>query len=282
MNWLTSRTSGLMRGRRLHAFPRALSAALCALVLGVSSLSTSAPAAQATPTRPTIVLVHGAWASASSWSDVARELRDDGYRTVSPELGMNTLAADVATVRSVLDSIEGPAILVAHSYGGMVASGAAAGRTDVQALVYSAAFVPDIGDSVVGLGTGFTPSEAFGHLAFTGAPFASPAYIAPDYFGQFFAQDLSVTRAALLNASQHPINFPVVLEPSGPVGWHDIPSWYAISGSDRMSDPAQQRWMSSRAGATTVEFADASHAGGLIRYANRFTALIERADRATD
>src|SRR5205823_2127919 len=101
-----------------------------------------------------------------------------------------------------------------------VASAAAYGRSDVVALVYSAAFVPDQGDSVVSLGTGFTPSEAFAHLQFTGAPFASPAYIDPTLFAHDFAQDLPHAEAARLDAHQRPVNFPVVLTPSGPVGWH--------------------------------------------------------------
>lgn len=234
------------------------------------------------PARPTVVLVHGAWADPTSWNDVARRLHDDGYRTATPALDLTSIAGDVAKVTGVLDSIPGRKILVAHSYGGFVVSAAAAGRGDVLALVYSAAFVPDAGDSIASLGTGFQPSEAFAHLAFTGAPFGSPAYIAPNYFRQFFAQDLPRTEAGLLNAAQQPLNFPIVTTPSGPVAWHALPSWYAVSGADLMIDPAQERWMAARAGAHTVEYAGASHAGGLTRYADQFTRLVERAITATN
>ena len=256
---------------------------ICGLGLVASVAMTTSAAVATEGDRPhaTVVLVHGAWADSSSWSAVARELHGDGYRTAAPDLEMQSVAGDVAALRDTLDAIPGKKILVAHSYGGVVASGASAGRADVRALVFSAAFLPDEGDSIASLGVGFQPSGAFAHLAFTGAPFASPAYIAPDFFRQFFAQDLSPARAALLNAAQHPLNFPIVTTPSGPVGWHELPSWYAVSGADLMIDPAQERSMAGRAGAHVVEYPGASHAGGITRFADRFTSLIERAARAT-
>jgi pimeloyl-ACP methyl ester carboxylesterase len=93
--------------------------------------------------EPTIVLVHGAWAGPSSWDGVVGRLRDDGFRTVTPTLGLTSLAGDVASVDAVLNQMPGKKILVGHSYGGAVISGASYGRSDVAALVYSAAFVPD-------------------------------------------------------------------------------------------------------------------------------------------
>ena len=269
---------------RLFAVLAAL--ALTMMVAGFAgSVSTAAagPSASSAPNsgKPTIVLVHGAWADSTSWNAVVPQLRHDGYRTVAPDLGLVSLAADVTQVSAVLDSIPGEKILVAHSYGGMVISDAAAGRSDVLGLVFSAAFVPDQGDSIASLGTGFTTSEAFSHLAFTGAPFASPSYIAPNLFRQYFAQDLSPARASQLDAAQQPLNFSIVTTPSGPVAWHTVPSWYAVSGNDRMIDPAEERWMAARAGAQTIEFPDASHVGGITRYATQFTALVERAAHAT-
>lgn len=264
---------------------RARLPAVVVSLLAITALTTSGASAdsqQLAGGRPTVVLVHGAWADPTSWNRVVRQLRHDGYRTATPDLDLQSLAGDVADVRGALDSIPGRKILVGHSYGGMVVSSAAAGRSDVLALVYSAAFVPDVGDSIASLGAGFQGSEAFGHLAFTGAPFGSPAYIAPNYFRQFFAQDLAATQAALLNAAQQPLNFPIVTTPSGPVGWPALKTWYAVSGADLMIDPAQQRWMASRAGATTVEYVGASHAGGLTRFAGQFTLLIEQAVRATN
>src|SRR6266849_2768039 len=105
------------------------------------------------------------------------------------------------------------------------------------------------------------------YLVFTGQPFASPAYIDPAFFPQYFAQDLNPKLAASLNAAQRPINAPILGTPSGPVAWHTLRSWYAVSGADLIIDPAEQRWMASRAGATIIEFPDASHAGGFTHYA---------------
>jgi pimeloyl-ACP methyl ester carboxylesterase len=231
--------------------------------------------------KPTIVLVHGAWADPSGWNRVAALLQLTGYETSTPTLDLLSIEGDVATVRATLDNIPGKKILVAHSYGGIVISNAAYGRSDVLGLVYSAAFVPDAGDSIISLGQGFVQSEAFNHLIFTGAPFASPAYIDPAFFTQYFAQDLIKLVAAKLNAAQRPINAPILFTPSGPVAWHTLPSWYAVSGSDLIIDPAEQRWMASRAGATTITFNSASHIGGIVKHAIAFTALIELAARVT-
>jgi len=234
--------------------------------------------------EPTIVLVHGAWAGPSSWDSVVRRLNDDGFRTVTPTLGLTSLAADVAAVDATLNQIRGKKILVGHSYGGAVISGASYGRTDVSALVYSAAFIPDAGDSLLSLGTGFTPSGVIPHLLWTGFPFASgsTALIDPAFFPYFFAQDLPASQAAALATAQRPIAFiPVFVTPSGPVGWHTIPSWYQVSGADRMIDPNQERFMAARAGATTIEFPTASHVGGITVYARQFTQLVEQAVEAT-
>jgi pimeloyl-ACP methyl ester carboxylesterase len=157
--------------------------------------------------EPTIVLVHGAWAGPSSWGSVVHRLRDEDFRTVTPTLGLTSLAGDVATVNAVLNQIPGKKILVGHSYGGAVISGASSGRSDVLALVYSAAFVPDAGDSLLSLGAGFTPSGVIPHLVWTGTPFAfgSLALIDPAFFAQFFAQDLPAAQAATLK-SLMPLN----------------------------------------------------------------------------
>ena len=234
--------------------------------------------------RPTIVLVHGAWAGPSSWDGVVHRLNDEGFRTATPTLGLTSLPDDVANVDAVLNQIPGRKVLVGHSYGGAVISAASYGRSDVSALVYSAAFVPDAGDTLAGLGTGFTQSGVIAHLVWTGTPFGFGSYagIDPAYFSEFFAQDLPAGRAEKLNDAQRPIAFiPVFVTPSGPVGWHTIPSWYQVSGADRMIDPNQERFMAARAGATTIEFPTASHVGGITVYARQFTQLVERAIETT-
>lgn len=252
-------------------------------LLALSLVPAAADASIAKPpgSKPTIVLVHGAWAGPSGWDQVVRELRKHGYQTVTPTLDLMTVAGDVATVQSALDDISGKKILVGHSYGGFVISGASAGRTDVIGLVYTAAFVPDEGDSILSLGEGYVPPAVLPHLAFTGEFFNSPAYIAPPFFHSTFAADLSAEQANAMNAEQRPANAPILGTSSGPVGWQSLPSWYAMSGEDLVIDPALQQFMAERAGSTTIEFADASHVGGFTRYAKRFTDLIEEAVRQT-
>jgi pimeloyl-ACP methyl ester carboxylesterase len=105
--------------------------------------------------------------------------------------------------------------------------------------------------------------------------------IDPQFFRDDFAQDLNPKLAAELSAAQHPTSLAILNSPSGPGAWHNLPSWYAVSGADRVIDPDLQRSMAERAGSTTVEFEDASHAGGFTHYATRFVKLIEQAVRAT-
>jgi pimeloyl-ACP methyl ester carboxylesterase len=259
---------------------------LIAAVLMLSALSSAAwpnHAEASTSQKPTIVLVHGAWAGPSGWNEVVTGLHKDGYATATPTLGLASLDDDTAKVRATLDAIPGKKILVGHSYGGAVVSNAAYGRSDVLGLVYTAAFVPDEGDSLLSLGGGYQPPAALlpNHLIWSGAPFASPSLIDPAYFREDFAQDLSPKLAATLSAQQRPTDFSIFLTPSGPVAWHTLPSWYAISGADRMIDPALQSAMAQRIGARTVEFDDASHAGGFTHYSARLVKLIEQAAQAT-
>jgi pimeloyl-ACP methyl ester carboxylesterase len=255
-----------------------------AAILVLSLIFTAADASGAKPpaTKPTIVLVHGAWAGPAGWDQVVRELLKHNYTTVTPTLDLMTVAGDVATVQAALDGISGMKILVGHSYGGFVISGASAGRSDVLGLVYTAAFVPDEGDSILSLGEGYVPPAVLPHLAFTGEFFNSPSYIAPPFFHSTFAADLSAEQANAMNAEQRPANAPLLGTQSGPVGWNSLPSWYALSGHDLVIDPALQLFMAERIGATTIEFADASHVGGFTRYAKSFADLIEEAVRATE
>ncbi|MGH2446629.1 MAG: alpha/beta fold hydrolase [Candidatus Limnocylindria bacterium] len=266
------------RRARAQSSKIVIALAACALLL----LSMLPATALAKPVlagdRPTIVLVHGAWASPSGWDQVVAGLQKDGYATATPELEEATLSGDVATVRATLDAIPGDKILVAHSYGGMVISNAGAGRSDVRALVYTAGLVPDEGETAFTVQDGYRQSEALNHLIFDPFPFA---FIDPAFFPQFFCQDLSPKKAAELNAGQRATGLGALTEPSGPVAWKTLPSWYAISGQDLIIDPAAQEFMSARAGATVVRFDDASHAGAYTHYVSRFVKLIEEAVAAT-
>jgi pimeloyl-ACP methyl ester carboxylesterase len=248
-----------------------------ALMLSLIFSSTSARAADS---NPTIVLVHGAFASPEGWSKVADALHKDGYETAAPALDMASVSNDVAIVRSTLDSIPGDKILVGHSYGGFVITNAASGRSDVRGLVYTAAYVPDAGETINSLEVGYTPGTFLPHLV--PAPSLPLVIDDPQFFPQDFAQDLNPKLAAQITAEQRPTSVFVFGTPSGPGAWHDIPSWYAISGADRAIDPDLQRFMAERAGSTTVQFDDASHVGGLTHYSTRFVKLIEQAADASN
>jgi pimeloyl-ACP methyl ester carboxylesterase len=255
---------------------------LGAVVLTVPSTGGSAQASR--DPKPTIVLVHGAFSAPSAWERVVARLKHDGYATVTPALALHGVAGDVATVRAALDATPGPKLLVGHSYGGFVVSNAAADRSDVRALVFTAAFLPDQGETIDDLGVGFAPPAFLappfppGHLLFDQDGLA---VIDPAHFRDDFAQDLDPRRAAALSAAQTPTSLDILFTPSGPVGWHDIPSWYAVSGADRIIDPALQRAMAARAHSTVVTFAAASHAGGFTHDAARFVKLVEKAAVAT-
>jgi pimeloyl-ACP methyl ester carboxylesterase len=254
-------------------------AAIIALVALVATAS--AATASASDVKPTIVLVHGAFASPAAWLRVTEALHKEGYETATPALGLESLAGDVSIVQGALDSIAGGKILVGHSYGGFVISNAAVGRTDVRGLVYTAAYVPDTGETIAGLNTGFAPPAflAPGHLVF--APSFPFVTIDPQFFHDDFAQDLNPKLAADMAAAQHPTSLAILGSTSGPGAWHTLPSWYAVSGADRVIDPDLQRFMAGRAGSTVVQFDDASHAGGFTHYATRFVKLIEQAAQAT-
>ena len=212
---------------------------------------------------------------------MAAALHKDGYETATPALGLDSLAGDVTIVQATLDSIGGDKILVGHSYGGFVISNAAIGRTDVLGLVYTAAYVPDTGETIESVSVGYAPPAflAPGHLV--PAPALPFVIIAPEFFRGDFAQDLNPKLAAELAAAQHPTGLAILGSPSARGAWHDLPSWYAVSAADRVIDPELQRFFAQRAGSTTVQFDDASHAGGFTHYATRFVKLIEQAVQAT-
>jgi pimeloyl-ACP methyl ester carboxylesterase len=272
MNGLTQSVT-VDRRARLLRLGALISAAL---MLSLVFFSTSARAAES---DPTIVLVHGAFASPAGWSRVAGGLHKDGYQTATPALGLASVSDDVAIVQATLDSIPGDKILVGHSYGGFVITNAAIGRSDVRGLVYTAAYVPDTGETINSLSVGYTPGAFLAHLVF--APSFPFVIVDPQFFPEDFAQDLNPKLAAQIAADQRPSSLFIFGSPSRPGAWHVLPSWYAVSGADRAIDPDLQRFMAGRAGSTTVQFDDASHVGGLTHYATRFVKLIEQAVHAT-
>jgi pimeloyl-ACP methyl ester carboxylesterase len=247
------------------------------ILLSLLGVSITAGAAES---KPTIVLVHGAFASPDGWQGVVDALHKDGYQTARPTLGLSSVAEDVAIVRATLDAIPGNKILVGHSYGGFVITNAASGRADVRGLVYTAAYVPENGETITSMSQGFTPGTFLDHLVPAPSP---PVFIVdPAFFPEAFAQDLNPKLGAAIAAQQRPTSLALFVTPSGPAAWHTLPSWYAVSAHDRAIDPALQRFMAQRAGSTTVRFSAASHVGGLTHYKARFVKLIEQAADATE
>ncbi|MBD0418202.1 alpha/beta hydrolase [Streptomyces sp. TRM S81-3] len=240
------------------------------LLAGAAALSTagvaySAPAAAADHPRrpherrdtPTIVLIHGAFADASSWSGVIERLQRHGHRVLAPALPLRGLASDSAYIRSVLDSITGPIVLVGHSYGGAVISQAAADAPHVKALVYIAAFVPEVGESALQLTDKF-PGSTLGQATATqyyplpDGGQGEELVIKKDVFRQQFAAGVPVRTAQVMAAGQRPITLAALQEPATAAAWKKIPSWYLVATEDRNIPPAAERWMAKRAHAHTV------------------------------
>jgi len=217
---------------------------------------------KAHPGKPTIVLVHGAWADASSWSRVITRLQSDGYTVDAPPDPLRGIASDSASLASFLKTIPGPVVLVGHSYGGAVITNAATSDPEVKALVYVDAFIPDQGQTILQLVSGAPGSHLAGDpkTVFNFVPFGPGAgdvdvYIKPRVFPDAFANGLSRTLAGELAASQRPLALSALQEPSGPPAWATIRSWSVIGTQDHVIPPAEQLAMSRHAGARITEIA---------------------------
>lgn len=213
--------------------------------------------------KPTIVLVHGAWADGSSWNAVSTELQGQGFTVLTPP---NLLrgAADAPFIASfTAQRTTGPVVLVGHSYGGFVISNAATGGGDVRALVYVDAFVPDEGETVfqilAGSGSALDVPDPTTVLDLIGYPDApegdADAYLKPDTVHSSFAQDLPEADRRLIASSQRPITRGANTTPSGAAAWKSLPSWAVVGTEDRVIPPETQRRMAQRAGATITEAA---------------------------
>jgi pimeloyl-ACP methyl ester carboxylesterase len=214
--------------------------------------------------KPTVVLVHGAWADASSWNPVASELQGQGFTVLAPANLLRGVAIDAPYIASFLaQRTSGPVVLVGHSYGGFVITNAATGVENVKALVYVDAFLPDEGENVFQIlgGSGSAldipdPTAVFDIAGYPGGPVGdAEAFLKPDTVDQSFAQDLPEADRRLIAAGQRPITLGANTTPSGPPAWKTLPSWAVIGTEDRVIPPATQRSMAERAGATVTEVA---------------------------
>jgi pimeloyl-ACP methyl ester carboxylesterase len=214
--------------------------------------------------KPTIVLVHGAWADASSWNAVAAHLQNDGYTVLAPTNLLRRVSIDAPYVSSFLaQRTSGPVVLVGHSYGGFVITNAATGGGEVKALVYVDAFVPDEGETVgqiiSGSGSALDatdPTTVLDLAAYPDAPEGDlEAFLKPDTVHKSFAQDLPEADRWLIAAGQRPLTLSAYTTPSVSAAWKALPSWAVVGTEDRVIPPDTQRRMAERAGATVTEVA---------------------------
>jgi len=212
--------------------------------------------------KPTIVLVHGAFAESASWYEVIQRLHADGYPVTAAPNPLRSLSGDAAVVSGVLATIDGPVVLVGHSYGGAVISNAAVGHDNVKALVFVAAFAPDAGESIGELSGKFPGSTLGETLAEVPLPDGTvDLYIRQDKFHQQFIADVPAERAALDAAAQRPLNTTALQEGSGEPAWKTIPSWFVYPELDLNIPLEAHRFMARRAGARAeTELPGASHA----------------------
>ena len=269
-----------------------VAAALLLVLAAVWALRPSASSAAVTPAaatgastgarspKPTVVLVHGAFADSSGWDATVAQLTDDGYPVIAASDPLRGLTSDADYVRAMLRTIDGPIVLVGHSYGGAVITNAARGVPNVKALVYVGAFVPDAGESIA---TAADPAKYPGSLlgpdTITARPAPDPSapagqdtdlYISLQAFRAVFAGDVSPQRADVMARTQRPLSAAANFQPSGEPAWKTVPSWDLVTLDDRAIAPAGQWFMATRAGAhvSTVSSAHdvmVSHPGAVTR-----------------
>jgi pimeloyl-ACP methyl ester carboxylesterase len=256
--------------------------ALLVLVAGGPAGASSRAGASA---RPTIVLVHGDWADASSWTSVLKRLQGKGFTVVAPPNLLRGPATDAPYLASFLKSISGPIVLVAHSYGGFVATNAATGNDNVKALVYIDAFAPDEGETageLVARGQSCVTGDALNLVPYDGGVDLYLRWGANGNYPGFtecFANGVDPEQAAVLFAEQRPAAPAQFSEPSGPPAWKTIPSWSLIGTEDHVIPLALQEEMSSRASAR-ITMIKAGHLS-LITHPGAVTKVILAAVDAT-
>jgi pimeloyl-ACP methyl ester carboxylesterase len=256
-----------------------LAAALAALLLSATLATT--PASARAGDKPTIVLVHGAFADASGFGAVTSRLQRRGYTVMAPANPLRGPASDAAYVASVMRTISGPIVLVGHSYGGAVISEAATQVSNVKALVYLDALALEAGESNFDIANRF-PSKILPAVKPRPFPQADGSqgtdlYIDPARFRSVFAADVPARTVARMASAQRPLSLAAAQEKSTEPAWKTIHSWYLVGLQDQIFPADAQRFMAKRAGAHTTEI-DSSHAS-YISHPAEVTKLILRAVR---
>jgi pimeloyl-ACP methyl ester carboxylesterase len=249
-------------------------AAFAAMLFGASAAGASPPDG-----KPTIVLVHGAFADGSSWNGVAERLERDGFPVVAVANPLRSVRADANYVADILAGIGGPTVLVGHSYGGSVISEAVGSKANVKALVYVSAFAPEIGESVSGLaclnpGSTLEPALAAPVHLSTGG---SDLYIRQEKFAAQFAADVPAAEARLMAAAQRPVAEAALTEKATDAAWKRLPSWFVYGEADRNIPPATIRFMAERAHAReAIAIPGGSHVV-MVSHPDIVAEVIERA-----
>lgn len=207
---------------------------------------TASPPAQ----KPVIVLVHGAFADASSWSKVIPILEKDGYFVTAVQIPLTSLPDDVAVAKRVIDAQKGAVVVVGHSYAGAVITDAAAGNPNVKSLVYVNAFAPDDVETIAGAGDKFPPPPLNAALVPDTAGFL---YVDRDKVHDVFCKDLPASDARIIAATQKPLSKSVFGAKVVNVAWKTIPSWYIVGKEDRAINPDLERFYAKRMNAKTTE-----------------------------
>ncbi|HEX5498282.1 MAG TPA: alpha/beta hydrolase [Thermomicrobiales bacterium] len=214
--------------------------------------------------NPTVVLVHGAFADASSWAGVIPLLQAANVAVLAPPNPLRGIAHDAAYIASVVSQIPGPVLLVAHSYGGAVITNAGSQADNVRGLVYVCAFLPDEGETLQNLAAQATDSQVLPALRPMSYPTTAPAApdreftIDPAAFHAVFCADLPAAQAAIMAVSQRPLAGVGFGEPTRQPAWTTLPTWAIVSPHDFVIGPSGERAMAERAKATIVEI-DGSH-----------------------
>jgi pimeloyl-ACP methyl ester carboxylesterase len=216
--------------------------------------------------RPSIVLVHGAFAESASWDRVVQSLSLAGHPVIAAANPLRGLASDAASVTDVVRTIDGPVVLVGHSYGGAVISNVDPGAADITGLVFVAGFAPEPGESAFSL-SGMFPGSTLGDALqpIPRGDGTTDLIIAPDRYHDQFAADVPASQTAVMAVTQRPVTKEALLEPSGPTPlWKDRPSWFVFGEEDRNIPAELQHFMARRARAhRTIEIPGASHAIGV-------------------
>ena len=255
---------------------------LLVAVIGAALLLVGVTTAQAAPSlqtaeKPTIILLHGAFADGSSWSKVTSRLQGDGYTVVAPAVQLRGIASDTSYLRSVLATIPGSKVLVGHSYGGALIS-QLADTPGVKSLVYVAAFIPEAGETLGALNSQFPGSELADVTVAISYPGGLDLAVNAETAGPILGADIPARQGAVFLAAQRPVAasaFAEQVEKTAPAA---LPKYAVIPTGDKAIAPAAERFMATRAGATKVEIRGASHLV-IVSQPAAVTRVIERAAR---